>query len=481
MKKSCLFETIFLIFIFLISFSLRTYRIGNPVADWHSWRQADTAAVARNFATEEFNILFPKAHNFFKQNPNDLDNPNRYFLNEFPLYNAAVALIYKFFGVKESYARLVSIFASSLTAVFLYLLAKKYVSKFTAGLSSFFFAVLPYNIYYGRVIMPDPTFIFFSVLSLYLVACWLEKDNICLAIFSGISLALAMLVKPYAIFLGLPVIYLILKKWGLKAVKKRSIYLVALLSLLPFGLWRYHINQYPEGMFGSEWLVNATNIRFKGAFFRWIIFDRMNRLIFATGGFVLFCLGIVAPRVKKEGLFFLTWLLAIAIYISYFAMGNVTHDYYQMPLVPIGCFFMAKGFAYLFKKGKDFFSLGLNRGLAIVLVLLMLGFGWYETRGFFNINRWEIVKAGQRVDKLLPQDAKVIAPYDRDPAFLYQTNRYGWSGLRSIEELESFIKDGATHYVSVNFDEMTNGLMENCEVLEQTDEFVIISLGKCND
>ena len=101
MKKFCLFETIFLIFIFLISFFLRTYRIDNPVADWHSWRQADTAAVARNFATEEFNILFPKAHNFFKQNPNDLDNPNRYFLNEFPLYNAAVALIYKFFGVKE--------------------------------------------------------------------------------------------------------------------------------------------------------------------------------------------------------------------------------------------------------------------------------------------------------------------------------------------------------------------------------------------
>ena len=27
----------------------RLYRVTGPVADWHSWRQSDTAAVARNF------------------------------------------------------------------------------------------------------------------------------------------------------------------------------------------------------------------------------------------------------------------------------------------------------------------------------------------------------------------------------------------------------------------------------------------------
>jgi len=104
MKKSRLTELIFLFIIFGLGFVLRTYRVDNPVADWHSWRQADTAAVARNLATEKFNIFYPQAHNFFKQNPNDLDNPNRYFLNEFPFYNAVVAIFYKVFGVKEVYA-----------------------------------------------------------------------------------------------------------------------------------------------------------------------------------------------------------------------------------------------------------------------------------------------------------------------------------------------------------------------------------------
>ena len=480
MKKKNLLELIFVVFIFFLAFILRTYKIDNPVADCHSWRQSDTAAVARSFATEGFNLFYPRAHNYFKQSTNDLENPNRYFLNEFPLYNAAVAGLYKIFGVEERYARLVSIFTSSLTGIFLYLLIKKYSSGAVAGLSAFFWAVLPYNIYYGRVIMPDPTFIFFSVLSLFLITCWLEKEKFWLMLLSALALALAMLVKPYAIFLGLPIAYLIWRQYQFKAFKRLQIYLFALLSLLPFLAWRWHINQHPEGMFGSQWLINATNIRFKGAFFRWIIFDRMNRLIFATGGFVLFFFGLVAKRNKKEGLFFLSWLASVAAYIIYFAQGNVTHDYYQMPLVPVGCYLMAKGVEFLWGLGKNFWQRLFNLSIAGVLVALMLAFGWYEVRGFFNINRWAIVKAGEAVDELTPKDARVIAPYDRDPAFLYQTNRNGWSGLRDMDELEQYIKDGATHYVSVNFDDLTNQLMQSCQVMQKTEEYVILDLQECN-
>lgn len=479
MTKGKIIEWVLLIAIFLFAFGLRTYRLNNPVADWHSWRQSDTAAVARNLAQEDFNLLYPRAHNFFKQSPGDLDNPNRYFLNEFPLYNAVVALIYKLVGVQEKFARLVSIFFSSLTTVFLYLLVKKYNNKFVAGLTGFFFAILPYNIYYGRVIMPDPTFIFLSVLSLYLVTLWVEKESLFLAFFSSLALTLAMLVKPYAIFLGLPIGYLVLRKWGIKAGKRIDVYLLLLISLLPFLLWRWHINQHPEGMFGSDWLLNATNIRFKGAFFRWIIFDRMNRLIFATGGFVLFWLGVIAPRNKKEGLFFLSWLAAIAVYITIFAMGNVTHDYYQLPLVPIGCFLMAKGFVWLVGQGKGLVSRLINISLSLVFICLMLAFGWYEVRGYFNVNRWEIVHAGKAVDRMLPKDAKVIAPYDRDPAFLYQTNRNGWSGLRDMNELKQFIADGASYYVSVNFDAITLQLEKDCPIITKTPEYVIIQLQNC--
>ena len=160
-------------------------------------------------------------------------------------------------------------------------------------------------------------------------------------------------------------------------------------------------------------------------------------------------------------------------------MGNVTHDYYQMPLVPIGCYFMAKGFDFLLRNGKNFLAKVINIAIALTLVVLMLAFGWYEVRGYFNINRWEIVDAGREIDRLIPKDAKVIAPYNRDPAFLYQTNRNGWSGLRNMEELKDFVNQGATYYASVDFDDITIKLMRTFQTVEKTDKFVIINLQNC--
>ncbi|MEA3355646.1 MAG: hypothetical protein U9Q63_04170, partial [Patescibacteria group bacterium] len=117
-----------------------------------------------------------------------------------------------------------------------------------------------------------------------------------------------------------------------------------------------------------------------------------------------------------------------------------------------------------------------NSLIAVSLLLMSFAFGWYEVRGFFNINHPEIIAAGQAVDRLLPKDAVVIAPYSGDPAFLYQTNRPGWPvGV----EIENKIKFGSTHYVSVNHDEVVEWLSKECQVLESTDQYIIIDLQPC--
>ena len=40
---------ILFVIILLLGFGVRLYKITSPIADWHSWRQADTASVTRNF------------------------------------------------------------------------------------------------------------------------------------------------------------------------------------------------------------------------------------------------------------------------------------------------------------------------------------------------------------------------------------------------------------------------------------------------
>lgn len=465
--------------LFSLSFTVRLYRLDNPVADWHSWRQADTAAVTRNFIKEGYNPFFPKFDSLNSLNEGNLPNPNRYFFAEFPLYNSFHYFSYTVFGhfSFEEWGRLISIIASSLTTVVLYFLVRMYSNQRVALMTAVFFAILPFNIYWGRVILPDPLHIFLSVLSLYLVSAWVKSNNFLFSTLAGIAYAGALLTKPYALILLLPIGYLLLTHWRFDIWKKVSFFVFIAVSLLPFLLWRWHVSNYPEGMFGTTWLYNQGDIRFTGAYFRWLIFERMNRLIFATGGFVLFFLGLIKGPDKKEGFFYYIWLFSVLVFFVIIAKGNVTHDYYQLPLVPIGAIFMAKGVDFLLSFGATLVQRLINIAVAAVLVALMLAFGWYEIRGYFNINKPAIVRAGQYVDKNLPKDAIVIAPYQNDSAFLYQTNRYGFTSAGG--SVPQFIREGATHLVSVNYDDDTNYWMQKCKVLEANNEFVVISLREC--
>jgi hypothetical protein len=100
--------------------------------------------------------------------------------------------------------------------------------------------------------------------------------------------------------------------------------------------------------------------------------------------------------------------------------------------------------------------------------------GAIQIKEFYKINHPEIIKAGIAVSKITPKDAYVVAPYNGDSAFLYQTKRWGWPFVdRPIDEL---IGDGADYYVSVNFDSQTKEFMQKYSVLVENNSFVIISL-----
>ena len=468
--------TLFVISITLLGFALRLYKLDNPIADWHSWRQADTSAVTRNFVKDGFNPLFPR---YDALNPlNEIGhNPNRYFFAEFPLYNIITYFVYQGFGINDAYGRLVSAIFATATIPLLFLLVSHYSNKRVALGAAAIFAVLPYNVYYGRGTMADPLHIFFSVASLLLVSKWLERNNVIYLLLASASFSFAILTKPYALVLLLPIGYLIYRKWGLKLVTQWTPYVFLAVSMIPFLLWRHHINQYPEGMFGTDWLYNQGNIRFTGAYFRWLIFERLNKLIFATGGFALFFIGLTRALSKKEGYMYPLWLVGILAFFVVIARGNVTHDYYQLPIVPVGCIFIALGIDQLITRGANYINRAISIVVAVSLVAVMLAFGWYEVRGYYNINHPEIVEAGKAVDRLLPKDAIVIAPYDNDSAFLYQTNRHGYTF--GGDKVEQYIQEGATHMVSVNFDDTTNKWAQRCKIIEKTSTYIILDLRVC--
>lgn len=437
--------SISLALIFVLSVVSRLWRIDAPIADWHSWRQSDTAAVTRNFVKFGFDPLRPRFDDL-SNIPSGRDNPMGWRMVEFPLYQLVAAGFHaSFTSISiEVWLRLVTIIASSATGVIL---------GFMFGIpAALVYAILPYGVYYGRTILPDPFMVFWAVLSVYL----LTRNKFLL---SALCASLALLVKPFAVFLLLPVPYLLFKRFSFI-----RLFYYSIISLLPLFLWRRWIAQFPEGIASYTWLFNSNNIRFKGAWFHWLFAKRIGELILGYWGLVLLGFGLVdRDRIAR------LWLLGALLYLTIIATGNVQHDYYQILLLPVISVYVAKGFVYLFRQSPL---------LSLVSFVFMIAFSWFTIRTYYWINHPEIVEAGKEADRILPKDAKVIASYNGDTTFLYQTNRQGWPiGF----DIDKKIEMGATHYVTISptdSDLETKELAQRYTVLVRNGTYAIIDLTK---
>lgn len=475
------FEWVILLAIVVLAFAARLYKINNPIADWHSWRQADTSSVTRMFAEKGVNFLTP-IYQDISNVPSGKDNPNGYRMVEAPIYNLIHLAVYKLhpqWGIDLA-GRLTSSLISLISLVLLYLIVRKFSGKWTGLIAALLFAVLPFNIYYSRVVLPEPLMIAFTLTFLlaFIYAIPEKKSgriNLFLFFSSSVFLALALLVKPYAIFFTLPLFYLVWER-GL-ITKKNLLFLTVywVVALLPFILWRINIAKHPEGIPASAWLFNNMGIRFRPAWFRWLFGVRLGDLILGKWGLILLGFGLVAVS-KVEGWVYRLLALGVLIYFSVIAGGNVQHDYYQAITTPAIIILVACGITAILKP-----TAGYSRVVSFLLVglssVLMLFLSWYEIKGYYQINNPSIIEAGQAVDRLTPKDARVIADYQGDTAFLYQTDRFGWPIVET--SLTKMVNEmGAGYYVSVNYDDQTNRIMnwKGNEIIEKNPKFVIVKL-----
>ncbi|MEM4270762.1 MAG: glycosyltransferase family 39 protein, partial [Candidatus Pacearchaeota archaeon] len=406
------------------------------------------------------------------------DNPMGYRFVEFPVYNVAQAGLFKIFGLFsiEQWGRIVSIFSSLLAGFFLYLMVKKYQSKLAGILSLFFFTFLPYNIYYGRTVLPDAMMLMTLLGGIYFFDLWLDRKELTIIDFrfaiSLIFIATAFLLKPFTLFFTLPLITLSFNKFGLGLFKKWRLWFFLIVSVFPLILWRIWILQHPEGIPRSDWLFNMNNVRFKGAFFSWIFEKRIAILILGGWGLPLFILGLIQKIKIKNYLFFISFVVSSLFYIFVIAGGNVHHDYYQIPVVPSLVIFLALGAEFLLRLNSTFLRRIMGISLFTICTLFMLAFSWQDIRAYYNINNPAIVRAGRAVSNLIPKDAKVIAPYNGDTSFLYQINRQGWASFE--KDLKIMIKMGADYVVIPN--PTSHDIGKTYKIISYSKDYILVDL-----
>lgn len=483
-----------LIILLVLSISLRFWKLASPVADWHSWRQADTSAVTRNYdKVHKINWLYP-VYDDISSTQTGKDNPMGFRFVEFPIYNV-MSLVTKYvvadFSVEQA-GRATTAITSTISGLFIFLIIRKIFGSRNGFMTALTYFFIPYNIFYGRVILPDPTMVMFSLGALWFGLKYCEEIQkrhlVLLVVFSS----LALLVKPMAVFLLLPLGYFWLVKFRFNLKKWLVLSISLAIAAMPLLLWRYWIMQYPEGVPASDWLFNGNGIRFKGAFWYWLFADRIGRLILGYWGVVLLVFGLVRKQTVRYGLFPLILFLSSISYLIVFATGNVQHDYYQILITPSLAILVGLGLDFLVFNKTPGISPLIGRLISIIIILFSLGFGWYFVRDLYNINHPEIVEAGQKLQEITESypNARVVAPYDGDTAFLYQTNRKGWPIMEGT--IDDLIKKGADYYVSVRLDDATTRQIlskswpvdkpnsrpatSTYKTLAQTDRYVLIQL-----
>jgi len=416
--------------ILLIALLVRLIHISYTVIGWHSWRQSDTAAIAKNFYENGYNILYPQI--------DWRGNTEGYVESEFHIYPFIVSLLYGIFGVHESLGRITSVIFSLLTILGLYILFKKYLGENIALWSAFIYAIIPLNIFYGRAFMPESAMLMFSVFGIYFYTEWLDnykwKDFILTLIF----ISLAILIKLTSLYLGFLMFFLIFQKNGIKFLFNWKAILLGTLILIPVAGWYYHAHilylktnlTFAIWEFsGDKWanLKILTDIDFyHGVFLRNIAERHLT-----YPGFIFFIFGLFIKRKNKNEFIFDFWLISVLIYFFVVARGVNIHEYYQLPFILPAVAFVGKSIDKIVTGIKDI-NIPLNKKIIFYIsVLLMILIPVLSTLRIINFYRSEnndnpIFSNAEEIQKSTKKEDLIITVCDGNPVYLYIYDRKGW-------------------------------------------------------
>lgn len=477
--------------IVLVAFFLRLKDLHAPLADWHSFRQADTASVAFEYATPTLApvsaLLTPQYHDL-SNIQSGLENPNGYRMVELPLINYFVAFIVHTLPSLTAehdlvwVYRLVHVVFAVANIVVIFQLVKVLSKNTTlALLTATIITGMPYSIFYSRTILPEIPLLFFMYASLLSFAYWLKKPrSLGLLLVTWLLLATSFLVKPIAVFMAPAFLVLAVFQFGFWGSFMQPGLWVLSTAVFPVLAWRTHIQQFPEGIPANNWLFNENGIRLKPSWWRWLFAERIGFHMlgyWATGFSLIGILSTQRTKLSSKISSFDWFVLSLAsgwfAYLVIFATGNVQHDYYQIPLIPVIGILTAKGIYWLYQQlTKSTPAIFVFAGITSAL-LLSTFLSWNHIRSYYGINNQAIVEAGIYIRQILPHDAKVIAPYMGDTAFLFQTQRRGWPIGHYID---AKIEAGATHYVSTSYDDEARELEQQFVTIEKNELFIIFDL-----
>lgn len=413
-----------------LAFVVRLWNFTAPIADRHSWNQVSAATVIRHFVEDGIDPLHPQW--------DVLKGPAtgvRIEAEEAPLYHIAAALLAKVYGPHEPLARLLSIIASLLGAVFLYRLTRRLADGPAAFFATVFYLFAPFSWYFGRAIMSDAWMLTMIILAVERFEFWTREQCFTALLVAALAVALAGLFKPFALHIGVALLLLQLARRGAKSLFDPRLVLFAVIALAPPLAWVWHaarIGSLGNVVGGGESMLTAQHIwgplalLWSGKFWFTIqarLLDQMATPLVTACAVLAF---VWADGRKQTGVA-LAWLAGFIVYLLLVRDGNQMHNYYQLPALPALALLGGIGLSALSRRLP-------GKWIALALPVFLLVAALY-VRTSFELDL-SSQKAGEWVRAVSHHDELIVVldpGVTRKNQAIYAAHRRGWHE-RAIHE-----------------------------------------------
>lgn len=445
--------------ILLLAAAVRFYNVDIPFIEPFNniSRQAMCASVARNYWKDGYNIFRPGL---------DWGGPGFNLYNvELPINTYLMSLGYLLVNkASEGFARSISIIFGLLLILYLYkvflVLADRRVALWSAALLS----ISPIFIALSRSIQPDIVMSAMMTCGMYYFLLYVQSKRLCHAVLVCLSLLIAVLVRPFALLLVIPMAVAAYKRDGFTIIKNIVYYIIAVSALagLLWYLYMWILGQSQDlyyNPYTSKRGLLAEGASYLSLFSFSSLKQSMKVLLlhsFTPLGSAFFGYGLY-KRVKYEGRYVVyAWIFGALLYLLLMWHTAVNHSYYLLPLIIPASYFFGVG-------ADQFFKTNLGRSIAkskwaiLILVCFQIGCIGYYYRLIYFIppERMKIIYAAEDAKILIPKNDLIVASWGGSPIQLYYADRKGWAldaennnSEFLIHELERLRGKGAKWYIT---------------------------------
>ncbi len=445
----------------LIGTFLRLININTPIVGIHSWRQADTAAMARHFALENTPIWLPQI---------DWAGATKGFVeSEFPIFPYLLGNIYKLFGINEWIGRGLSILFSVLTIILIVRVGTILLDPISGWWGGIFFALMPISTFYGRTLQAESFLILLSAISIERILTWKKNRDILDLIISWGCFVLACLIKvlPF-IWLTPPILFILLYpnqlefpisvKHLLKSINNifsiRSAFIFIGSSILICIIWYVHSYNLGQstglsfGFWGSD--SDRSSLKLILNLNIWLnLFLRFTLRNVAILGLPLLILGTCQCYKNPKGQVLILGMVGVFLSTCLAFNASSIHEYYQLPLQLYICPIMGKGLCFLNKQIHNKKRLKVLKNIGISLItIISLSVMYFDYWSIESMQSQIWMPLALKIRESVPAREKIVTITNSDPTLLNLARRKGWiasSENVTIKQIYDWDQQGATH------------------------------------